>query len=295
MFRPRPFVAPCLKRQFLSSPSLHLHQVRCKTIKHLYKGGRPRQPRKPPVVASVQKEAKIKAEPEKPSIPPKKPRDPLQGMREAAERENFYKYTPPTPEKSAISTPEPVTVGPSSSTTTEKTTQTVPKQVFAEPTIPPAPGSLGNRPIPPPSSSRQIPPGGQGDRRWMYYAMAAIFAVGGAYLFFSSPSPRVVHARKDIAEATSEPIPKNVVEAISILKEVFGDRCSTEEDDLEEFSGAGIMNIGGGSKPRAIVWPESTRDVEIILRTANTYNVPIIPYSGGTSLEGYEFLGTWLM
>lgn len=244
----------------------------------------------------MQKEAKIRVEPEKTSIPPKKPKDPLQGMREAAEREKLYKYTPPTPEKPTTSTPEPVTVAPSSSTTTGKTTQTVPKQVFAEPAILPAPGSSGNRPIPPPSSSsRQIPPGGTGDRRWMYYAMAAIFAVGGAYLFFSSPSPRVVHARKDVVEATSEATPKNVVEAISILKEVFGDRCSTEQDDLEEFGGAGIMNIGAGSKPRAIVWPESTRDVEIILRTANTYNVPVIPYSGGTSLEGYEFLGTWLM
>jgi hypothetical protein len=264
--------------------------VRTKTTKHLYKGGQPKQPNKHVQDFSSQREAKLKAEAERNANPPKKPKDPLQGMREVAQRENLLKNAPPPPPKPTadaserVENPKPATPVIPETTTTEGK----PKQVFKDPgdRVPPDP-----RPIPPPSSP--IIPSARDPRRWLYYSMATAFALMGGYLYFSSPSPPVVHPQpgfvKSISNATGEDsTPKNVTEAISVLKEVFGKRCSTDVGDLAGFGGEGIMKIGAGGKPRAVVWPESTRDVEIILRTANTYNVPVIPHSGGTSLEGYS-------
>jgi hypothetical protein len=38
--------------------------------------------------------------------------------------------------------------------------------------------------------------------------------------------------------------------------------------------------------PRAIVYPETTEDVSFIVKTCNKYRIPIIPFGGGTSIEG---------
>jgi hypothetical protein len=122
----------------------------------------------------------------------------------------------------------------------------------------------------------------------MYYAMAAVFASGGAYLFFSKPKPLpgTVDGVHHQFLFGNEPPSENFLKAIKILQEIFGDRCSTNEQDLHDFGGEGIMTVGAGSKPRAVVFPESTEEVEVILKMADTFNVPVIPYSGGTSLEG---------
>ena len=37
----------------------------------------------------------------------------------------------------------------------------------------------------------------------------------------------------------------------------------------------------------AIVYPETTQDVVAVVEVANKYRIPVVPYSGGTSLEGH--------
>lgn len=39
--------------------------------------------------------------------------------------------------------------------------------------------------------------------------------------------------------------------------------------------------------PRIIVYPESTEEVSKLVKVCNEHNVPVIPFSGGTSLEGH--------
>ena len=38
--------------------------------------------------------------------------------------------------------------------------------------------------------------------------------------------------------------------------------------------------------PRAVVYPETTEDVSFVVKTCNKYRIPIIPFGGGTSIEG---------
>lgn len=42
-----------------------------------------------------------------------------------------------------------------------------------------------------------------------------------------------------------------------------------------------------GSNPTVVVWPSSTADVVKIVNISRKYRMPIIPYSGATSLEGH--------
>src|ERR1700734_3431148 len=90
MFRRRP-------HQFLASLTLNSHQIRCKSVKRQYKGNQPRQKPKPKPTPPPQLEKqKNEVKPETKPIPPKKPKDPLQGMRESNEEAKIIKY-PPAP------------------------------------------------------------------------------------------------------------------------------------------------------------------------------------------------------
>ena len=80
---------------------------------------------------------------------------------------------------------------------------------------------------------------------------------------------------------------ESVEKAIETLKKVLGDKVTTDPEDLDDFRGEGAMNVGDGTVPAAVVFPETSEEVEVILKVANDFQVPVIPYSGGTSLEGY--------
>ena len=42
-------------------------------------------------------------------------------------------------------------------------------------------------------------------------------------------------------------------------------------------------------KPRAVLYPTSTNEVSQVMKILNHYKVPVVPFSGGTSLEGHFF------
>jgi len=74
-----------------------------------------------------------------------------------------------------------------------------------------------------------------------------------------------------------------IKEIVSALGE---DSVSTDEEDLKlhgysEFSPANIDNL-----PIAVVYPKSTEQVSRIMKICHQWRVPIIGYSGGSSLEG---------
>lgn len=319
MFRPRhPLNRHPSLVQFLIKSHLQC-QLRFKSAKKVYKGEPPRK-NKTVVKPSPATGQKPPSRPESKTIHRKKGRDPLQGMREANEREKLAKHPPlakdvekPVAPRSTTSEEEKklenankgietelqsttslkdAIVTPSSEpgskqAETETESRTIPVTSSSESSaaaekprrrpIPPSPSSLSSRPP-------RGPPQSTNPQTWLLMAMAVIFAGGGAYLFFGTPKG-VIPPTKDLSELP-RPISTNVTNAIGVLQKFFGERCSTSHEDLYDFGGEGIMSIGKGMKPRAIVWPESTEEVEIILNVADQYNVPIIPYSGGTSLEG---------
>ncbi|ODV93264.1 hypothetical protein PACTADRAFT_22360, partial [Pachysolen tannophilus NRRL Y-2460] len=79
-------------------------------------------------------------------------------------------------------------------------------------------------------------------------------------------------------------------EAINEFKKILGENgISDNEQDLELHSDSFFNTHKAlpNEKPRYILYPTSTEQVSEIAKIAHKYKVPIIPYSGGTSLEGH--------
>ena len=82
------------------------------------------------------------------------------------------------------------------------------------------------------------------------------------------------------AHLARRPLPAAMLQA---LRARFGERCS---------SAAAVCDQHGRDEspfpttpPDAVVYCESTEDVAAVLRLADAYEVPVIPYGVGTSLE----------
>jgi D-lactate dehydrogenase (cytochrome) len=62
---------------------------------------------------------------------------------------------------------------------------------------------------------------------------------------------------------------------------------STDPDVLDTHGMSPFLLSHEKSSPSVVVFPQSTEDVVKIVGVANKWKMPIIPYSGGTSLEGH--------
>lgn len=99
--------------------------------------------------------------------------------------------------------------------------------------------------------------------------------------------------------------PEDFQRAIRELRDSFDDKdaVSTDPDDLHTHGhsendyhpGAYSLLILApstlqmelvGSFPSVVVFPKSTEEVVRVVKIANKYKMPIVPYSGATSLEG---------
>ncbi|EXJ64249.1 D-lactate dehydrogenase (cytochrome) [Cladophialophora yegresii CBS 114405] len=74
--------------------------------------------------------------------------------------------------------------------------------------------------------------------------------------------------------------------AITELRELLGeDAISTDDDDLKDHGYSEWSSINIDQLPVAVAYPKSTEEVAHIAKIASKYRVPMIPYSGGSSLE----------
>ena len=86
-----------------------------------------------------------------------------------------------------------------------------------------------------------------------------------------------------IPEVNQREVPASL---IAELKAHFGDRCSTALV-VREQHGRDESAYTTVPPPAAVVFAECTDDVAQTVRMAAAYNVPIIPFGVGTSLEGH--------
>lgn len=74
--------------------------------------------------------------------------------------------------------------------------------------------------------------------------------------------------------------------AIAELRAHLGDDAvSTDDDDLHSHGYSEWSSINISTLPVAVCYPQSTEDVSTIAKVASKHKVPMIPYSGGSSLE----------
>ncbi|KAG2143143.1 D-lactate dehydrogenase cytochrome oxidoreductase [Suillus cothurnatus] len=130
-------------------------------------------------------------------------------------------------------------------------------------------------------------------------AVAVAVIAGGASLFFAlaryrntaSPNPTTeavtVAAVVPTAPQTVFQPPCNFAKALEDLQAEFPESSivSTDPGELYAYAQSAYSQFVG-SPHTIVVHVRSTEDVVKVVKIANRYLVPIVPYSGGTSLEG---------
>jgi len=75
-------------------------------------------------------------------------------------------------------------------------------------------------------------------------------------------------------------------QAINELRYLLGEEAiSTDDDDLLMHGYSEWSSINIDQLPVAVAYPKSTEEVSQIAKICHKYRVPMIPYSGGSSLE----------
>ncbi|KAM0151615.1 hypothetical protein ACHAQE_008441 [Botrytis cinerea] len=97
---------------------------------------------------------------------------------------------------------------------------------------------------------------------------------------------------RDYADPEKFTVPRyaNIKQMEMALKEIREatneDTISTDPEDLLAHGYSEWSSTNVNSLPVAVAYPKSTQEVSKIASICHKYRVPIVPYSGGTSLEG---------
>lgn len=81
-------------------------------------------------------------------------------------------------------------------------------------------------------------------------------------------------------------------EAMTKLAAIIGpEKVSSAAIELDHHADNGFTSHAprASDRPRYVVYPASTQDVVETMKILNHYRVPVVPYAGGTSLEGHFF------
>ncbi|KAH9954938.1 FAD-linked oxidase-like protein [Russula dissimulans] len=117
---------------------------------------------------------------------------------------------------------------------------------------------------------------------------SVVLGLGGYYLGARSNTTAVPsHA---INPPPSKPVygtPDDFARAIDELKSLFSEGAVTTARDQLEAHGFSPNVHHPACAHSVVVYPDSTEDVVKIVNVARKYRMPIIPYSGGTSVEGH--------
>ena len=76
-----------------------------------------------------------------------------------------------------------------------------------------------------------------------------------------------------------------IAAALGILKQRFGERLQTGQAIRDQH--AHTTSYIPAQAPDAVVWPETTEEVQEVVRVCAEHRVPIVPFGVGTSLEGH--------
>ncbi|ORY82089.1 hypothetical protein BCR37DRAFT_347539 [Protomyces lactucae-debilis] len=81
--------------------------------------------------------------------------------------------------------------------------------------------------------------------------------------------------------------PDDLRDATHALRKVLQQKqISEDESDLQQHGSSAWFPSHDEGSPNIVVYPNSTEDVQKIVRIASTYKIPVIAYGAGTSIEG---------
>ncbi|KAI0468476.1 hypothetical protein F4859DRAFT_205235 [Xylaria cf. heliscus] len=132
-----------------------------------------------------------------------------------------------------------------------------------------------------------------GSRRWAT-TFVVLFAAGFSY-FLGTKAPRDLDPASTLPLALTRELKHNndkanLEAAWSDFAAIVGkENVSTVEDDLHMHANSDWSSYRNeaSQKPFMVVYPGSTEDVSRIMKICHVRRIPVVGYSGGTSLEGH--------
>lgn len=128
------------------------------------------------------------------------------------------------------------------------------------------------------------------------FTAATLIAAGAGYWYGSNNKQQQATATTEANNASQfrpqVPVPaipahETITKAFDELRKVLpAEHVSVDEEALQDhgYSNNSYHNEGA---PNIVVYPSNTNEVAAIVKIANKFDMPIIPFSGGTSLEGH--------
>lgn len=141
------------------------------------------------------------------------------------------------------------------------------------------------------SNSQQAADAASSAHFWTTTRVLLLTAFTGSltYLYGIRDTSSYLHQKLAPAPKPSKPVfaEKKVLEhAITELREALGeDGISTDDEDLQRHGYSEWSSINIDQLPVAVAYPKSTEEVSQIAKCCHKHKIPIVPYSGGSSLE----------
>ncbi|KAH8703491.1 hypothetical protein BGW36DRAFT_312626 [Talaromyces proteolyticus] len=81
---------------------------------------------------------------------------------------------------------------------------------------------------------------------------------------------------------------ETMLKGVQTISDALGpDSVTMDEDDIDLHSNSEISTSQCATRPVAVVTPKNTAEVSIIARICSEYKIPMIPFGGGSSVEGH--------
>ncbi|GAA99450.1 uncharacterized protein L969DRAFT_619913 [Mixia osmundae IAM 14324] len=154
-----------------------------------------------------------------------------------------------------------------------------------------------DRPFKPPSlrpssrlESARLPNGMRGHKqRWSTLTLIMLATVTGSSTYALALLSKSATNSKAVADELAMPNPTQAQfdAALEAAKNVVGhENCTTDQQELVAHGTSDWSYHMTRKVPGAVLYPNSTDDVVRIVKIAKLHGIPIVPFAGGTSLEG---------
>ncbi|PLB53335.1 putative D-lactate dehydrogenase [Aspergillus steynii IBT 23096] len=94
----------------------------------------------------------------------------------------------------------------------------------------------------------------------------------------------VVGSQKPVAKYADQ---ETMLKGVRAISDALGpESVTTDSDDISFHSYSDVSTSHCAARPVAVVTPKSTQEVSVIARICSDYRIPMIPFAGGSSVEG---------
>jgi D-lactate dehydrogenase (cytochrome) len=114
-------------------------------------------------------------------------------------------------------------------------------------------------------------------------ALTSLIAGGTGYWLASKGEPKTPVIQK----RTTMPTQQTLRKAFKELQTILSPEHVTVDEQILREHGYSDNSYHDEGAPNIVVFPSNTEQVAEIVKIADKYSLPIIPFSGGTSLEGH--------